>query len=228
MILSDCDMSEIGDTNSFRPVVLGVCQQVFFGSYNLLTSTGYNSYALQWNCSDSTCSVCSPPLTIALGVCSNTVFGGNRSFLLTQTRCQGALTNPASAATTSVTLLWRNGTQSCINASNANVVTFGTIGSIMTCLPFSFRSYAGLVLNNDGSYSGGLFCNAGCTSCQQPLTSIQLNHCIANSSVNSSTNIQLTSTLNTCYTPPLELYLSHVNNWFVNLYFLPDKNTDSA
>ena len=211
---SNCDLSAPGEANSFRPLTVGVCSNPFVTSYTLVMPTGYNSYTIQVNCTDSTCTQCSPPVTVALNVCNapSPYF----SYVLTSSRCQGAVTNPALASNTSITVLWRNNTLSCINATHANVQTFGTVSASLICLPFAYGTYAGLKLNSNGTYSGGVWCNLGCTSCTQPIYGLSLNSCLSNSVTNASINIQYTSTLNTCYVPPQTVFLSYLNNGSVN------------
>ena len=197
-----CDLSQSGEYNSFRPLTVGVCTDAYFGSYSLLTAaSGVNNYLLNFGCSDATCLSCRVAVNMTTGVCASQR-RGTTSYVLTTTRCQGALTNPTAAPANSITLLWRNNTLSCINATLADVITFGVVGASLNCLPFANGWYAGLMQNIDGTYSGGVYCESTCTSCQQTLSSLALNACLPNVTANSSTDIQPTSSLTTCYVAP--------------------------
>ena len=219
-LCSECDVGEFGDTNAFRPMTVGLCTNAYFGTYSLVTSIGNNIYGLQFNCTDATCSVCNPPIFANLGVCvSYASLGTNFSFVITNSRCQAALTPPSIVPSNSVSVLWRNNTLSCINASYADVLTFGAVNTSLLCIPYENGYYAGLQLNANGTYSGGLWCSAGCTNCAQTISSLALNTCAANGTSGASVNVQLTSTISTCYVTPPVVFLSVLNDGFVILVF---------
>ena len=195
-------------------MVVGQCADIFGrGFYSLITTSGYNTYALQYYCSDASCSNCTAPQLLALDVCVPYNFNGmNASIVLTPSRCQAALTDPSVVPPTSITVLWRNNTQTCTNSTHANTITFSDVTSTLTCLPFAYGTYAGLVQNNNGTYTGGVWCDSSCNNCQQPIVNLRLNTCLQNQSSGASLNILLTNRVPTCFVPNVNVFLSILNN----------------
>ena len=207
-----CSMSTPGNTNSFRPLPVGQCSNAFFGSYSFVSSTGPGTYALNFNCTDATCSVCSTALTLATGVCAPDPMNSSYSFLLSNNHCFDAQTNPSAVAAGSISLIWSNDTNTCYNSSHFEVLTAGIVTSAGTCLSYAYGTFALIQLNPDSTYSGGVFCNAGCTLCNESFMSVPINTCVAGTIYNTSFAVTNTSSLSTCYSIPATMYLSHLNS----------------
>ena len=202
-----------GSVNNYRPVVLSQCTPFFNGSYTLLTQTGLDSYALLWNCTDTSCSQCTSQLTIALGVCTSDPYNGSYSFLLTDDNCFLAETNPETIPSTSVSMIFFGDTNSCTNSSFFDVVTYGSVSSTPVCVPSAFGSYIWLRQAGLGNYSGGHWCNQGCTYCNQTFTNVAMGSCFLDTVfANMSFSLTLTSSLTSCYEMPYTMYLSHIND----------------
>ena len=208
-----CDVSQAGSTNSYRPILIGQCTNVYFGTYTLLTAISIDSYALLWNCTDATCSQCSNALTLATDVCAPDELNIGYSFSLSPTRCFGSLTNKANISSTSITVVFANNTQDCANFTHVDLITFGTptVGTPL-CLQYTNSSYAQLTLNANGTFTGGVWCNTGCSLCNQTFYGLAQNSCMAGSLGVSSVIILPTSALLTCYSSPQTYYLSFLND----------------
>ena len=202
----------MGESNSLRPATSGVCTSPFAGSFFMLTSLGGGVYTLNFNCTDITCTSCFPAFNVTLGLCIPDPTSSNHSFYLSASPCVGALTNPAVPSLTSLSVVWSNNSASCSTPTHGEVVTYGSVSTSVVCVPYLYNtSYTWVQQLANGNYSGGLFCNAGCTGCNITYTNVALRTCNSNAATGSSFSIVPTGRLPTCYTMPTTLFLSHVH-----------------
>ena len=193
-------MASAGLSNSFRPLVVDQCSNAFPGFYSLLTSVSASNFSLQFNCSDMSCSVCNAPIFMGLGTCTADTFNSSHSTVLSSNVCQAALSNLGSVSSSSISLIWNNGSTTCANGNQTEILTFGSVSSQATCQSFSFF-YASIQVSG-GSYSGSLWCQAGCTNCQQTFSGVGIGGCAVNVTANSSVTIVKTTSLTSCSAQP--------------------------
>ena len=193
-------MSSAGLSNSFRPLVVDQCSNAFPGFYSLLTSVSASNFSLQFNCSDRSCSVCNPPVFMGLGTCTADTFNSSHSTVLSSNVCQGALSNFGSVSSSSISLVWSNGSTTCTNGTQTEIMTFGSVSGQATCQSFSFF-YASIQVSG-GVYSGSLWCQAGCTNCQQTFGGVSLGGCVSNSTAGTSVSVVKTTGLTSCSAQP--------------------------
>ena len=206
-----CSVASPGQGNSYRPIVLNQCTNLFANVYALLITTGYNSYDLLYGCSDASCSQCPSQLTIAEDICTPDPNNSTYSFILSNSHCLNGETNPATIPSTSVSLIFNSNSTVCQNVPHVDTLTFGSVTSTRTCMPFAYGFYAWMQ-SNGKNYNGGVWCNSSCGACNQTFTNVPLATCTIGSLYNTSFIVQLTSALSTCYTMPTYMYLSHVND----------------
>ena len=190
-------------------MVVGQCTNVYFGFYTLLNTTGFNTYQLSFNCTDMSCSVCNTTVTMALDICANDPMNANFSFFMSLSPCFLANTNMSTIPSNAVSLGIANDTNTCFNTAYYDILTFVGVTANPICIPFTNGTFAYLAVNLNG-YFGGVYCTAGCVSCQQTFANIELGTCQAGSVANTSVFVSATSSLQTCFTPTSYVYLSHV------------------
>ena len=206
-------MAGFGDVNSYRPIPVGVCTNATTShGYSLLTSLDYNIYAFLTGCSDISCSQCNNAITLSLDVCAPDAKNTSYSYLLTGEQCWLAQTNPATITTGSVSMIFTNDTEVCLNSTNFDVVNFGILTSNNpVCVPVGNNGYAVLLTyNSNGTYSGGVQCNLNCSLCNDAFWSLPVDTCEVGSQAGTSFGVVTTSNLWTCYAPPVTMYLAHV------------------
>ena len=219
MAVSDCDMGEYGDVNTMYTFTIGQCTNVNFGYYSKVIPLGYNSYTLLSNCTDATCSSCTPVGNLALNLC-NRIYNNTMAILATTTPCQAAWSNPAMVTNNSISLLWHNSTLTCTGDTLTSIVTFGAVSTSKICMATAAAGvYASIQLNADGTYAAGYACNTNCVFCAITIASTQLNVCNASPTTGSSISLQSTISIPTCYQPTQQLFLSYTNNGSGNSLF---------
>ena len=210
-------MSGFSDLNVYRPIPVGVCSNASsYHGYSLLTSLDYNIYAFLSGCSDSSCSQCFSALTLSLDVCAPDPMNSSYSYLLTNKQCWLAQTNPATIPSGSVSLVFAADTNVCLNSTNFDVINFGTIlsgNSVCLTIGYGYHNNGNNALlsyANNGTYSGGLLCNTGCTSCNISFWNLPPDTCEEGSVAETSFGVLTTANMWTCYAPPVTMYLAHV------------------
>ena len=210
-------MASSGDVNVINTISVGVCSNSSsYGGYTILIKLNYNIYAFITDCSDSSCSQCLDAFTLSINVCAPDPANSSYSYLLSNLTCWLAQTNPASITTGSVSMVYIPDSNNCYYSDLAGIVNFGSIeGGNSICIPmnielFQFLGSALLRYFINGTYSGGLYCNADCSSCNNTFWNLPPGTCEEGSQAGTGISVTSTSYLWTCYTPPMTMYLAHV------------------